>query len=196
METRINRYSRVLVPLPPVQSIKDEVSALVKETFKVIPEYVETSDFEGYAISWRAWYGFEDCLRHPSARSFFPLRLKRIIDSWLDSDEENMQVIEWIDEERYEWLDVVKDAEEIFYASYLGQKVHVFSETILHYISNDIWKEYRLTYWEELEKLEKLYPVLKVLARRGYWNLKGLIVTTERDEFYKKIGFDFTLPFK
>ena len=36
------RYSRILVPLPPVQSIKDEVGKLVEDEFKVTPEYVET----------------------------------------------------------------------------------------------------------------------------------------------------------
>ena len=113
----LDRYSRILVPLPPVQSIKDEVGKLVEDEFKITPEYVETDWCEGYAISWRSWYGFEDCLRYPSMRSFFPLQLKRIIDDWLDEDED-MQVIEWIDEERWEWLDVVEDADEIFYAKY------------------------------------------------------------------------------
>ena len=76
----LDRYSRILVPLPPVQSIKDEVGKLVEDEFKVTPEYVETDWCEGYAISWRSWYGFGDCLRYLSMRSFFPLRLKRIID--------------------------------------------------------------------------------------------------------------------
>ena len=124
----LDRYSRILVPLPPVQSIKDEVGKLVEDEFKVTPEYVETDWCEGYAISWRSWYGFEDCLRYPSMRSFFPLRLKRIIDDWLDEDED-MQVIEWIDEERWEWLDVVKDYAEIFHASY-PHDIRVYSEFI------------------------------------------------------------------
>ena len=88
----LDRYSRILVPLPPVQSIKDEVKELVEDTFKIAPEYVETDWCEGYAISWRSWYGFEDNMRYPSMRSFFPLRLKRIINDWL-GDEEDMQVI-------------------------------------------------------------------------------------------------------
>ena len=98
------RYSRILVPLPPVQSIKDEVKKLVEDTFKTTPEYVETNWCEGYAISWRSWYGFEDNMRYPAMRSFFPLRLKRIIDDWLD-DEENMQVIESV---THDWNDIIK----------------------------------------------------------------------------------------
>ena len=44
----LDRYSRILVPLPPVQSIKDEVEKLVEDEFKVTPEYVETDWCEGY----------------------------------------------------------------------------------------------------------------------------------------------------
>ena len=185
----LDRYSRILVPLPPVQSIKDEVGKLVEDEFKVTPEYIETDWCEGYAISWRSWYGFEDCLRYPSMRSFFPLRLKRIIDDWLDEDED-MQVIEWIDEERWEWLDVVKDYAEIFHAIY-PHEVQLYSESIS--IGSNRRKpqqEIRKYGFDEFEEREELYSVFRILARRGYWNgIEG------RDKFYEKIGFNFALPF-
>ena len=190
----IDRYSRILVPLPPVQSIKDEVGKLVEDEFKVTPEYVETDWCEGYAISWRSWYGFEDCLRYPSMRSFFPLRLKRIIDDWLDEDED-MQVIEWIDEERWEWLDVVKDYAEIFHAIY-PHEVQLYSESIsIGSNRRRPQQEIRKYGFDELEEREELYSVFRILARRGYWNCSDLIVDTRRNEFYEKIGFNFALPF-
>jgi hypothetical protein len=192
-ERIIPRYSRILVPLPPVQSIKDKVGKLVEDEFKITPEYVETSCFEGYAIGWRSWYGFEDCLRYPSMRSFFPLRLKRIIDDWLDEDED-MQVIEWIDEARWEWLDVVKDCDEIFHASY-SHGIRVYGEflSIGDYRGNRV--EIRKYSFDELEGLKSLYSVFRILARRGYWNCSDLIVDTRRNQFYEKIGFNFALPF-
>jgi hypothetical protein len=189
----LERYSRVLVPLPPVQSIKDEVKKLVEDTFKTTPEYVETDWCEGYAISWRSWYGFEDNMRYPSMRSFFPLRLKRIIDDWLD-DEEDMQVIEWIDEERWNWLSIMEDYDEIFQASY-PHKIRVYSNSLAIGVWGDKWKEPRITDFNALEELEKLYPVFRVLARRGYWNCSDLIIPTRRNQFYEKIGFNFALPF-
>jgi len=193
-QTSVNRYSRILVPLPPVQSIKDEVGELVEDEFKITPEYVETDWCEGYAISWRSWYGFEDCLRYPSMRSFFPFRLKRIIDDWLDEDED-MQVIEWIDEARWEWLDVVKDYDEIFHASY-SHDIRVYGEFLsIGEGYRGRRQEIRKYGFDEFEKREELYSVFRILARRGYWNCSSLIVTTRRDEFYDKIGFDFTLPF-
>ena len=194
METRVDRYSRILVPLPPVQSIKDEVTKLVEIEFKVTPEYVETDWCEGYAISWRSWYGFEDCLRYPSMRSFFPLRLKRIIDDWLDEDED-MQVIVWIDEERWEWLDVVKDCDEIFHASY-PHNIRVYGESIsIGSNRRRLQQEIRKYGFDELEEREELYSVFRILARRGYWNCSDLIVDTRRNQFYEKIGFNFALPF-
>jgi hypothetical protein len=190
----LDRYSRILVPLPPVQSIKDEVGKLVEDEFKIIPEYIETDWCEGYAISWRSWYGFEDCLRYPSMRSFFPLRLKRIIDDWLDEDED-MQVIEWIDEERWEWLDVVKDYAEIFHAIY-PHEVQLYSESISIGSSRSrLQQEIRKYGFDELEEREELYSVFRILARRGYWNCSDLIIPTRRNQFYEKIGFNFALPF-
>jgi hypothetical protein len=196
MDKRIvPRYSRILVPLPPVQSIKDEVGKLVEDEFKVTPEYVETDWCEGYAISWRSWYGFEDCLKYPSMRSFFPLRLKRIIDDWLDEDED-MQVIEWIDEERWEWLDVVKDYAEIFHAIY-PHEVQLYSESIsIGSNRRRSQQEIRKYGFDELEERGELYSVFRILARRGYWNCSDLIVDTRRrNQFYEKIGFNFALPF-
>lgn len=190
----IDRYSRILVPLPPVQSIKGEVKNLVEDSFKTAPEFVETDWCEGYAISWRSWYGFEDNMRYPSMRSFFPLRLKRIIDDWLN-DEEDMQVIEWIDEERWNWLSIVENYDEIFQASY-PHKVRVYSDFLTIGVWGNKWRELRITDFDALEELKKLYPVFRVFARRGYWNLEELIVTTRRDEFYKKIGFKFETPFQ
>jgi len=190
----LERYSRILVPLPPVQSIKDEVGKLVEDEFKIIPEYIETDWCEGYAISWRSWYGFEDCLRYPSMRSFFPLRLKRIIDDWLDEDED-MQVIEWIDEERWEWLDVVKDYAEIFHAIY-PHEIQLYSESIsIGSNRRRPQQEIRKYGFDELEEREELYLVFRILARRGYWNCSDLIVDTRRNQFYEKIGFNFALPF-
>ena len=189
-ERIIPRYSRILVPLPPVQSIKDEVGKLVEDEFKVTPEYVETDWCEGYAISWRSWYGFEDCLKYPSMRSFFPLRLKRIIDDWLDEDED-MQVIEWIDEERWEWLDVVKDYAEIFHAIY-PHEVQLYSESIsIGSNRRRLQQEIRKYGFDEFEEREELYSVFRILARRGYWNCSDLIVDTRRNQFYEKIGFNF-----
>lgn len=195
MENKIQRYSRILIPLPPVQSIKDEVGKLVEDEFKITPEYIETDWCDGYAISWRSWYGFEDCLRYPSMRSFFPLRIKRIIDDWLDEDED-MQVIEWIDEEKWEWLDVVKDYAEIFHAIY-PHEVQLYSESISIGSSRRRPQQMIRKYgFDELEEREELYSVFRILARRGYWNCLDLIIDTRRNEFYEKIGFDFALPFK
>ena len=194
METRINRYSRILIPLPPVLEIKDKVTKLVKEEFKIIPEYVETSCFEGYAFSWRAWYGFEDYLRYPSMRSFFPLQLKRILDDWL-GDEEEAQVIEWIDKDRWEWMDIVEDADEIFHAKYWNgniDNVMIFEGSLRIHSRKLKTRFVRINNIPELMKPEfsDFYSIFKVLARRGYWNgVEG------KDKFYERIGFDFALPF-
>jgi hypothetical protein len=169
------------------------VGKLVEDTFKLIPEYVETDWCEGYAISWRSWYGFSN-MRYPSMRSFFPLHLRRIVDDWL-GDEEDMQIVEWIDEARWDWLDIMEDYDEIFQASY-PHKIRVYSNSLAIGVWGDKWKELRITDFDALEELEKLYPVFRVLARRGYWNLEGLIVTTRRDKFYEKIGFKFETPFQ
>lgn len=190
----IDRYSRILVPLPPVQSIKDEVGKLVEDEFKIIPEYVETDWCEGYAIEWRSWYGFDN-LRYPSMRSFFPLQLKRILDDWL-GDEEEAQVIEWIDEDRWEWMDIVEDADEIFNAKYWRgniTNVMVFEDGLRIHSRRLKTKFVRLNNIPELMKPEfsDFHSIFRILARRGYWNgIEG------RDKFYERIGFDFALPFK
>ena len=88
----------------------------------------------------------------------------------------------------------MEDYDEIFQASY-PHKIRVYSNSLAIDIWGDKWKELKITAFNELEELEKLYPVFRILARRGYWNLEGLIVTTRRDEFYEKIGFNFALPF-
>ena len=195
------RYSRVLIPLPPVESIKKKARHLVEDTFVVTPEYIETPWFEGYAIGWRSWYGFDN-LRYPSMRSFFPLQLKRILDDWL-GDEEEAQVIEWIDENKWEWLDVRDDYDELYRASYnLSPNKIVYAYTYLLSIvteSGSIYrrkKEIALGDWLELEKMKEAYPVFKVLARRGYWNIPGIIVGDRRKEFYEKIGFKFENGFQ
>ena len=198
-QTLVNRHSRILVPLPPVQSIKNEVDKLVETEFKIIPEYVETSCFEGYAISWRSWYGFEDCLRYPSMRSFFPLQLKRILDDWL-GDEEEAQVIEWIDKDRWEWMDIVEDSDEIFNAKYwIGNiaNVTVFEDSLRIHSRRLKTKIIMLNNIPELMKPEfsDFHSIFRILARRGYWNCSDLIVDTRRNEFYEKIGFNFALPF-
>ena len=191
----IDRYSRILVLLPPVQSIKDEVRKLVENEFKIIPEYVETDWCEGYAISWRSWYGFDN-LRYPSMRSFFPLQLKRILDDWL-GDEEEAQVIEWIDKDRWEWMDIVEDADEIFHAKYWNgniDNVMIFEDSLRIHSRRLKTKFVRLNNIPELMKPEfsEFYSIFWILARRGYWNrieIEGI------DKFYKKIGFNFALPF-
>ena len=190
----LNRYSRILVPLPPVQSIKDEVRKLVEIEFKATPEYVETDWCEGYAISWRSWYGFEDCLKYPAVRSFFPLHLNRILEDWLEEDEE-MQMIEWIDKDKWEWLNVKKDYAEIFHAIY-PHEVQLYSESIsIGSSRRRLQQEIRKYGFDELEEREELYSVFRILARRGYWNCSDLIVDTRRNQFYEKIGFNFALPF-
>lgn len=189
----LDRYSRILVPLPPVQSIKDEVTKLVESEFKVTPEYVETDWCEGYAISWRSWYGFEDCLKHPAVRSFFPLHLSRIMEGWLEEDEE-MQMIEWIDSDKWEWLNVKKDYAEIFQALY-PYDIKVYNEFLNIGVGGGKRVEIRKNDFDELERMKSLYPVFKVLARRGYWNNEGLIITILRNQFYERIGFDFSQPF-
>ena len=73
----LGRYSRILVPLPPVQSIKDEVGKLVEDEFKVTPEYVETDWCEGYAISWRSWYGFDEFEEREELYSVFRILARR-----------------------------------------------------------------------------------------------------------------------
>jgi hypothetical protein len=194
MENRIQRYSRILIPLPPVLEIKDKVTKLVEEEFKITPEYVETDWCEGYAIGWGSWYGFDN-LRFPSMRSFFPLQLKRILDDWL-GDEEEAQVIEWIDEDRWEWMDIVKDADEIFHANYWRGNINnimVFEDGLRFHSRRLKTKAVMLNNIPELMKPKFLdfHPIFKVLARRGYWNgIEG------RDKFYERIGYDFALPFK
>lgn len=191
----LNRYSRILVLLPPVQSIKDKVTKLVEEEFKIIPEYVETSCFEGYAIGWRSWYGFDDNLRYPSMRPFFSFKLKQILDDWL-GDEEEAQVIEWIDEDRWEWMDIVKDIDEIFYAKYWEGNINnvmVFEDSLRIHSRRLKTKTVRINNIPELMKPEfsDFHSIFRILARRGYWNgVEG------RDKFYERIGFDFALPFK
>ena len=191
----IKRYSRILVPLPPVLQIKNKVKNLVEDEFRIIPEYIETDWCEGYAISWRSWYGFKGNMKYPSMRSFFPLQLKRILDDWL-GDEEEAQVIEWIDENRWEWMDIVKDADEIFHAKYWRGNINnvtVFEDGLR--IHSRRWKTkiIMINNIPELMKPEFLdfHSIFKILARRGYWN--GI---ERRDKFYERIGFDFALPFK
>jgi hypothetical protein len=172
----------------------------VKEDFKITPEYVETSCFEGYAIEWKSWYGFDN-LRYPSMRSFFPLQLKRILDDWL-GDEEEVQVIEWIDEDRWEWMDIVEDADEIFHAKYWKGNINnvtVLSDGLRIHGSRLKTKVIMIYNVPELMKPEfsSFYPIFKVLARRGYWNIWNIWGDVNlRTKFYEKIGFDFALPFK
>ena len=191
MDKCVNRYSRVLVPLPPVQSIKDEVKKLVEIEFKVTPEYIETDWCEGYAISWRSWYGFEDCLKYPAVRSFFPLHLSRIMEEWLEEGEE-IPMIEWINDDKWEWLNVKKDYNEIFHAQY-PHDIRVHGEYLS--IGGGCNIEIRKYGFDELERMKNLYSVFRVLARRGYWNCSDLIIPTRRNQFYLMIGFDFSQPF-
>ena len=113
METNIRQYSRILIPLPPDRDIKARVKKQVEDTFKIIPEYIETSDFEGYAYSWNSWYDSSASLRYPSIRSFFAFKIKKIIEDWLNLEEE-MLAIEWINSDLYEWMNIKKNYDEIF----------------------------------------------------------------------------------
>ena len=197
MEKRINRHSRILIPLPPVQSVKDKVTELVAETFNIIPEYIEADWFEGYAFSWRAWYGFEETLKYPSLRSFFTLHLRRILEDCFEDDGgEDIQAVEWIDEDRWEWLKVKENREEIFdhlyYIPYsnISSRVRVYDKELDIKIGQSRREIIPLDDWHRLRVMTEAYPVYKVLSRRGYWNgVEG------REDFYKEIGFDFTLPF-
>jgi len=193
----VPRYSRILVLLPPVLRIKDEVGKLVEDEFKITPEYIETDWFEGYAFSWRAWYGFEETLKYPSLRSFFTLHLRRILeDCFEDGGGENMQAVEWIDEDRWEWLRMKENREEIFdhlyYIPYsnISSSVRVYDKELDIKIGQARREIIPLDDWHRLRVMTKAYPVYKVLARRGYWNgVEG------KDDFYKEIGFNFALPF-
>jgi hypothetical protein len=115
------------------------------------------------------------------------------MEEWLEEDEE-MQMIEWIDSDRWEWLNVKKDFAEIFQALY-PYDIKVYDEFLNIGVGGRIRGEIRKHDFDELERMKSLYPVFKVLARRGYWNSEGLIITTRRDQFYENIGFDFSQPF-
>ena len=134
METGI---SRVLVLVPPIPSL----SKKIRSVFQCYEE-VEAPWFSGYAWKWSVWYGFDDSLR------FQNLQIKRMIEEY----DENMEVIEWIDEENYEWMDVVKDSGELFHSDYWNGNAHVnvFEDVIRIKIGDKRAKEIMFTNIPEL----------------------------------------------
>lgn len=186
MGNGVQRYSRILVLIPPDPKVKREVNKLVKDTFSIIPEYIENQDFEGYAISWRTWYGFEG---YKKGTRYFPTRLKMIIDNWL-GPEEDVQIIEYIDEDSWKWLDVRKDWKEIFQGTYKieGGFISVSSSYLFINEGNK-----SLSFWlDQVDSsvIKKHKRVLRKLAQRGYWNTR-IMRSEEIDNLYERIGFNF-----
>lgn len=195
--SEFKKYSRILIPLPPDDTVKKKVRDLVHTEFRITPEYVKTPYIEGYAISWRSWFGFDkNNLNNPHLGSgtLFPLHMKRIFDDWLVEDEnDDMQVVEWVDEERWKWLDVVKNADEIFHSYYnFNNSVTVRATSDIVFVTIRGYRQCaKITELEELMRHKDLYPIFRVLARRGYWNIEKIKADKIRNEFYERIGFSF-----
>ena len=170
METGI---SRILVLVPPIPSL----SKKIRSVFQCYEE-VETPWFSGYAWKWSVWYGFDDSLR------FQNLQIKRMIEEY----DEKMEVNEWIDEENYEWMDVVKDSGELFHSDYWNgnANVNVFEDVIRIEIGDKRAKEIMFTNIPELMKQEykDAWPIFKILCRRGFFEM-----VRRKEMLYERVGF-------
>lgn len=178
------KYSRILIPIPPIQSVKDKMIELVESIFSN-PEYIKTPWFEGYAFSWRTWYGFND-----RTTSNFPYQIKDCIGEY------EMQAIDWVDEDRWEWIDMEKSFGEIFEKTYKDGEAEISISPCSISIKTPICESF-LFYknYESLKSREELKKTFRTLARRGYWNTCGFF-EGEKNRFYRDIGFDFEQPFK
>lgn len=147
--SEFKKYSRILIPLPPNDTVKKKVRDLVHTEFRITPEYVKTPYIEGYAISWRSWFGFDKNILNPY---LFPFLMKKIFDDWLvENENDDMQVVEWIDEERWKWLDVVKDADEIFYSYYnFNNSIIVHATDVVSVTIQGYKQQVKITDFEEL----------------------------------------------
>jgi len=157
---QIRRFTRLLVPLPPIESVQNYVKEKVEKTFSIIPEFLSTPDFDGYAISWPSWYGFTSGTTTIKAE-----RLKSMFGSMRYEEMcggislEETGIIELIDEDEWEYLDL-EDEEtysEVFSGRYEenGDSLTIFPHFIRFNQGPGMIFEYT---WSEItEYLEKYY---------------------------------------
>ena len=195
---RIRRFTRVLVPLPPVESVHKYVREKVEKTFSVIPEFLSTPDFDGFAISWPSWYGFTavtSTIKAGRFRSLFEDLRYEMMCGGISLEESG--VIELVDENEWWYLDL--EDEDIYKEVFSGvykendDSLTVFSDFIrfnqgpgrifdyklneIHFYLEEYYEQitHEFDPWDEVEKKEKseIIPMvesLKKLARRGIFN--------------------------
>ena len=157
---QIRRFTRLLVPLPPIESVQNYVKEKVEKTFSIIPEFLSTPDFDGYAISWPSWYGFTDTTSTIKAERFKSMFGSMKYEEMCGGISlEETGIIELIDEDEWEYLDL-EDEEtyrEVFSGRYEenGDSLTIFPHFIRFNQGPGIIFEYT---WSEItEYLEKYY---------------------------------------
>ena len=103
MDIKVRRYSRILIPLPPIEKIIEIIKNRVEKDSNIIPEYIQTPDIEGFAISWPAWYGYSPKIitysRASKLRNFFE-------NSFMDfTGEDETPIIEIVDKDNWWYID-------------------------------------------------------------------------------------------
>ena len=189
-----NRYSRLIIQVPPFQTIKEEVDKKIEKLWSgsVLPEYVVTQDFEGYAISWRTWYGFEPeslgTVEAGRLRGFFDIDGK-----YSELIGEYPTYIEWIDEDRWRYIEDEDEIEK----EVISNKYEVDEDN--YFWCYPKFLRFHRT-WElrdvELSELSPdfldahndFHDKLWKACQRGIFN-----GAEKRKPLYKYLGFDYTL---
>ncbi|MBP3732275.1 MAG: hypothetical protein J6I84_03430 [Bacilli bacterium] len=160
------RYSRILIPLPPIESIIYRVQEILP--IDPIPEYIQLPELEGYAISWPTWYGYGQISLEKAAavRSFFKNNL----------DIEDSGIIEWYDENHWDYLSNNEEAFSVRYENsdgYLG----VYKDFLrfhTYYGEKDVPYESFTPDFVDLSPLIKKFRIeLEKVCRRGFFNRSG-----------------------
>jgi hypothetical protein len=179
MENDYRRFTRLLVSLPPIQEVIDEVTKKVEKAFNrcdFLPEYVKTPDIEGFAISWPTWYGYDYLNAGESARlrSFFDMHFVELTN--VDITE---SLIEYVDKDNWWYLSNPKEiSDEVFRIRYRKgeESICVYKDFLrfnLNGVVTDIGYSELTPDYIDLGPLKDLKEPLLRICRRGFFNNTG-----------------------
>jgi len=213
----IRRFTRLLVPLPPIAAVQDYVKEKIEKTFEIVPEFLSTPDFDGYAISWPSWYGFTAGTTTIKAERFKSMFGSMRYEEMSGVSLEETGIIELIDEDDWEYLDLENEEvySEVFSGRYEenGDSLTIFPHfirfnqgpgIIFEYTWNEI-PEYLEKYYEkkndpdpeepwtvdcesvEVNGVIPMVETLRKLAKRGFFNSQEVPSDVARD-IYNRLG--------
>lgn len=108
-----HRYSKLLIPLPPVDSIKYQVEGIFDQLYQEAdpPLFIQTDAFEGYGIPWIDWYGRPESVLGYKQSEELRRKMKHF-QNYIDSE-----IIDYLDENDWNFVD---DYREVFQRNSTG----------------------------------------------------------------------------